>query len=58
MLLNRLNAPFYTDDATEHDLSDLITELKILKKANKKPHPNVVRLIGCCFLKGVLYLAF
>ncbi|XP_028416161.1 fibroblast growth factor receptor 1-like [Dendronephthya gigantea] len=42
------------ENATELDLSDLITELETLKRINKDLHPNIVRLIGCCFSKGKL----
>ncbi|CAB3999660.1 proto-oncogene tyrosine- kinase receptor Ret-like [Paramuricea clavata] len=36
------------DDASESDLSDLLSELNILKEINKIPHPNVIRFIGGC----------
>lgn len=41
-----------SDDARESDFSDLLAELELLKKVNKEPHPNVIRFIGGCSLKG------
>ena len=40
------------DGATAADMSDLLTELKILKDVNKDPHPNVLQLIGACTTAG------
>ena len=40
------------DNARESDFSDLLAELELLKKVNKDPHPNVIRFIGGCSLKG------
>lgn len=37
-----------TDNATEIDRSDLLTELRILKFVNTLPHRNILRLIGAC----------
>lgn len=34
-----------TDNFSKSDLKDLLSELELLK--NLKPHPNVIRLLGC-----------
>ncbi|CAB4029262.1 Fibroblast growth factor receptor 1 [Paramuricea clavata] len=44
------------DGASESDLSDLLSELNILKEINKIPHPNVIRLIGGCSIAGNLHV--
>lgn len=38
------------ENATEKERSDLAQELEVMKMLD--PHPNVVRLIGCCTEKG------
>lgn len=38
--------------ASETGLSDLMSELAILKEMNKFPHPNVLKLIGECVIEG------
>ncbi|XP_028416183.1 fibroblast growth factor receptor 1-like [Dendronephthya gigantea] len=42
------------DNATQSALSNLLAELKILKKINKEPHPNVIRFIGGLFTEDQL----
>lgn len=34
------------ENATERERSDLLSELNVMKSLG--PHPNVVRLLGCC----------
>ncbi|XP_028409527.1 fibroblast growth factor receptor-like [Dendronephthya gigantea] len=51
---NKVAVKMLKENATELDLSDLITELETLKRINNDLHPNIVRLIGCCFSKGKL----
>lgn len=34
------------ESATESERNDLLQELKVMKTLD--PHPNVVRLLGCC----------
>lgn len=43
----------FEDDATKKDLKDILTELDLMKSL--KPHPHVVRLIGCCTEKGTKF---
>ncbi|XP_028401197.1 proto-oncogene tyrosine-protein kinase receptor Ret-like [Dendronephthya gigantea] len=38
----------------ESELSSILSEIKILKKANNKRHPNVIKFIGGCFFEGKL----
>lgn len=38
------------ENATEKERSDLLQELEVMKMLD--PHPNVVRLLGCCTEKG------
>ena len=38
------------NNASEQDKFDLLHELSIMKMLD--PHPNIVRLIGCCTEKG------
>ena len=40
-----------TENASNSDLRDLLSELDLLKKL--KPHPNVIQLLGC-FTKDVI----
>lgn len=42
------------DDATKKDLKDMLTELDLMKSL--KPHPHVVRLIGCCTEKDPIMI--
>ena len=39
-------------NASESEKRDLLQELAIMKLLD--PHPNVVRLLGCCTEKGML----
>lgn len=38
------------ENAGEKERTDLLQELAVMKTL--KPHPNVVRLLGCCTDKG------
>lgn len=38
------------ENAGEKERKDLIQELEVMKTL--EPHPNVVRLLGCCTEKG------
>lgn len=38
------------ETAQQKDKQDMLTELEIMK--SMRPHPHVVRLIGCCTDKG------
>jgi hypothetical protein len=38
------------ENASEKERSDLVQELQVMKML--EPHPNVVRLLGCCTEKG------
>ena len=40
-------------NASESEKRDLLQELAIMKLL--EPHPNVVRLLGCCTEKGISY---
>ncbi|XP_028394194.1 angiopoietin-1 receptor-like isoform X2 [Dendronephthya gigantea] len=44
------------ENATESDLVDLLAEIKILKEANKEQHPNIIKFIGSCSLRGKLLM--
>jgi hypothetical protein len=46
---------YFLDGASESDLSDLVSELNILKEINKIPHPNVIRFIGGCSIAGNVF---
>lgn len=41
------------ENAGERERSDLLQELEVMKMLD--PHPNVVRLLGCCTEKGKLF---
>ena len=41
-------------NASESEKRDLIQELHIMKYIGLDPHPNVVKLLGCCTEKGLL----
>jgi hypothetical protein len=49
---------YFLDGASESDLSDLLSELNILKEINKIPHPNVIRFIGGCSIAGKVLKTF
>jgi hypothetical protein len=38
------------ENASDKERSDLVQELQVMKML--EPHPNVVRLLGCCTEKG------
>ncbi|XP_028394324.1 ephrin type-B receptor 1-B-like isoform X2 [Dendronephthya gigantea] len=40
------------ENASESELLDLLAEIKVLKEANKEKHPNIIKFIGSCFMKG------
>lgn len=42
------------ENANEKERSDLISELQVMKML--EPHPNVVRLLGCCTEKEPIFL--
>lgn len=42
------------ESAAEKERMDLIAELEIMKTL--EPHPNVVRLLGCCTDKGPVFV--
>ena len=39
-----------TDDATDVEFADLVSELEVMKKIG--PHKNITNLIGCCTQNG------
>lgn len=41
---------FHTDDATEKDLSDLVSEMEMMKMIGK--HKNIINLLGACTQGG------
>ena len=45
------------ENAKESDMDDLKTELTLLKKVNREPHPNVIRLVGSCSIEGIVTVA-
>lgn len=40
----------FTDDATEKDLSDLVSEMEMMKMIGK--HKNIINLLGACTQDG------
>ena len=44
----------HEESATAKDKQDMITELNVMK--GLKPHPHVVKLIGCCSLDSKSHL--
>ncbi|XP_054456545.1 fibroblast growth factor receptor 2 isoform X1 [Anoplopoma fimbria] len=42
------------DDATEKDLSDLVSEMEMMKMIGK--HKNIINLLGACTQEGPLYV--
>ena len=40
----------YEASGTAKDKQDMITELNVMKRL--KPHPHVLKLIGCCSISG------
>ena len=51
----QLTSVYFLDGASESDISDLVSELNILKEINKIPHPNVIRFIGGCSIAGNVF---
>lgn len=41
------------ENAGEQERSDLMQELQVMKMLD--PHPNVVRLLGCCTDRGIYF---
>ena len=42
--------PSFEETATAKDKTDMVTELNVMKRL--KPHPHVLKLIGCCSHRG------
>lgn len=42
--------PFHPDDATDKDLSDLVSEMEMMKMIGK--HKNIINLLGACTQDG------
>lgn len=40
----------FSDDATEKDLSDLVSEMEMMKMIGK--HKNIINLLGACTQDG------
>lgn len=40
----------FTDDATDKDLADLISEMELMKGMDK--HKNIINLLGVCTQEG------
>ncbi|KAF2975067.1 hypothetical protein EK904_004122 [Melospiza melodia maxima] len=49
-----LGKPLGEDDATEKDLSDLVSEMEMMKMIGK--HKNIINLLGACTQDGPLYV--
>lgn len=47
---------FYVDDATEKDLSDLVSEMEMMKMIGK--HKNIINLLGACTQEGEYHFDF
>ena len=45
--------PLFLASAPESDKSDLLSELEVMKTL--KPHPHVIRLLGCVTETGKTY---
>lgn len=47
-----INSPldFFPDDATEKDLSDLVSEMEMMKMIGR--HKNIINLLGACTQDG------
>ena len=45
-----LHFSFSAEDAPDLDRKDLLSELELMKKL--KPHPHVIKLIGCVTQNG------
>jgi len=44
------------ENASDKERSDLVQELQVMKML--EPHPNVVRLLGCCTEKGTSIMCY
>jgi hypothetical protein len=44
------------ENASDKERSDLVQELQVMKML--EPHPNVVRLLGCCTEKGMSRMCY
>ena len=44
------------ENASDKERSDLVQELQVMKML--EPHPNVVRLLGCCTEKGISRMCY
>ena len=44
------------ENASDKERSDLVQELQVMKML--EPHPNVVRLLGCCTEKGTSMMCY
>ncbi|XP_029305031.1 fibroblast growth factor receptor 2 isoform X1 [Cottoperca gobio] len=49
-----LKVLLFLDDATEKDLSDLVSEMEMMKMIGK--HKNIINLLGACTQEGPLYV--
>lgn len=47
---NKSDDFFFLETATDAEKSDFMREISLLR--NMEPHPNVVRLLGCCTETG------
>lgn len=45
-----LSLPLVPDDATDKDLSDLVSEMEMMKMIGK--HKNIINLLGACTQDG------
>ncbi|XP_031434382.1 fibroblast growth factor receptor 2 isoform X3 [Clupea harengus] len=52
--VHRSFSPCFPDDATEKDLSDLVSEMEMMKMIGK--HKNIINLLGACTQDGPLYV--
>ena len=50
--MNNTNMLYFTADATENELLDLLCETQMMKQIGK--HKNIISFIGCCVKNGNL----